>query len=130
MTNSSITSSFTWWEARRLRYNRGLVVGGILAFIAYSFVGTMLLPDSADFEVTIFTTFFQGVGYLIMIGVANLFFFLGPVSERVVNPINPERYRNICYCMGYWFSVLLPFSIPILLAVLAIFYPSIWSHSL
>src|SRR5678815_5777693 len=65
------TSPFTWWSARRVRYNVGLVVAGILAFIAYVAVGFTMLPPDADFEVTIFTTLFQGIGYLFMMGVAN-----------------------------------------------------------
>ena len=82
-------------------------------------------PDrhDADFEITIFTTLFQGVGYLVMIGVANLFYFVGPISERVFCPRDAERYRRVCFQLGFWFSVLLPFSIPALLAVLALFHP-------
>jgi hypothetical protein len=117
-------SSFVWWNARRLRYNVALVIAGILAFIAYLAVGSTMLPPDADFEVTIFTTLFQGIGYLFMIGVANVFYFLGPLSERVVRPRDPERYRCICFRLGFWFSVLLPFSIPTLLAALAVFDPS------
>jgi len=124
----SVTSPFAWWSARRLRYNIGLVVAGILAFIAYAVIGSTLLPVDADFEVTLFTILFQGVGYLVMIAVANVCYFLGPLSERFVRPTDPERYRRICYRLGFWFSVLLPFSIPTLLAALAVFHPSYWRH--
>lgn len=65
------SSAFTWWEARRLRYNVGLVVAGLLAFIAYAVLGSMLLSDDPDFEVTIFATFFQGIAYLFMIAPVN-----------------------------------------------------------
>jgi hypothetical protein len=123
------TSSFAWWSARRLRYNVALIVAGILAFIAYVAVGMSLLPRDAEFEVTIFTTLFQGIGYLFMIGVANVFYFLGPFSERIVRLHDPERYRRVCFRLGFWFSVLLPFSIPALLVVLALFYPSYLRHS-
>lgn len=51
-----------------------------------------------------------------MIGVANVFYFLDPFSERIVRPRDPERYRHICFRLCFWFSVLLPFSIPALLA--------------
>jgi hypothetical protein len=105
-----------------------LVVAGILAFITYVAVGSILLPPDADFEVTLFTTLFQGIGYLFMIGVANVFYFLGPLSERMVRPLDPERYRRICFRLGFWFSVLLPFSIPTLLAFLALFHPTYWRH--
>jgi len=125
----AITSPFAWWNARRLRYNVALVVAGILAFIAYVAVCVTLLPKDTDIEITLFTILFQGIGYLFMIGVANVCYFIGPLSERVMRPANPERYRVICYRLGFWFSVLLPFSIPVLLALLAIFNPTFLSHS-
>lgn len=84
--SDTVTSPFAWWNARRIRYNIGLVVAGILAFIAYVAVGSTLLPPDAEFEVTIFTALFQGVGYLVMIVVANVFYFVGPLSERIVRP--------------------------------------------
>ena len=127
--NDIATSPFTWWSARRLRYNVGLVVAGILAFIAYVAVGSTMLPPDTDFEVTIFTTLFQGIGYLFMMGLANVFYFLGPLSERVIRPRDPQRYRLNCFRLGFWFSVLLPFSIPVLLAALAVFHPSYLRHS-
>ncbi len=96
-------------------------MAGILAFTAYATVGSTMLPPDADFEITIFTTLFQGVGYLFMIGVANLCYFIGPLSESIVHPSDPERYRRICFRLGFWFSVSLPFSIPALLATLAVF---------
>src|SRR5580693_1163591 len=121
--DSAAISPIAWWRARRLRYNIGLVVAGILAFIAYAIVCSTLLPEDADVEITPFTIFFQGVGYLLMIGVANVFYSVGPLSERIVRPVNAERYRQICYRLGFWFSILLPFSIPALLTVLALFDP-------
>ena len=128
MSNAALTP-FEWWRIRRSRYNVALVVAGILAFIAYVVVCETILPKDAEAEITPFTMFFQGVGYLFMIGVANVCYFLGPLSERVVCPADPERYRRICYWLGLWFSVLLPFSIPGLLAVLALFHPTFLSHT-
>ncbi len=123
-----VISPFAWWGARRFRYNVGLVSAGVLAFIAYVVVGSTLLPAGADFEVTIFTTLFQGIGYFFMIGVANVCYFLGPVSEQLIHPAEPERYRRICYHLVFWFSVSLPFSIPVLLAALALLHPDSWKH--
>ena len=128
MADTAISPS-AWWAARRLRYNLGLVFAGILAFTAYVIVGSTLVPKDADFEITIFTTLFQGIGYLVMIGVANLFYFVGPISERVVCPKDPERYRSVCFQLGFWFSFLIPFSIPLLLAVLAWFHPEYFRDS-
>jgi hypothetical protein len=110
-----------WWSARRLRYNVGLVVAGVLAFAAYALIGSTL-SSRINFEVTVFTIFFQCIGYLLMIGLANVCYFLGPFSERIIRPSDPQRYRVVCYRLGFWFSVLLPFSIPMLLAMSALFH--------
>ncbi len=122
-------SSFAWWESRRLRYNAGLVAAGIIPFVCYVVVCFTLLPrvlPLPEIKVTPFTTLFQGAGYLFMMGVANVCYFLGPISEYLVRLRNIGRYRRICYRMGYWFSVLLPFSIPALLTALVLFFPNSW----
>lgn len=118
---------FVWWEARRARYNYCLIVAGVLAFISYAAVCWTLLPDTENVEITLFTMLFQAIGYLVVIGIANVCYFIGPLSERLIRPTKAVRYRITCYRLGLWFSILLPFSIPVLLAVLAIFYPSYWS---
>lgn len=116
-----------WWRVRRLRYNVALIAAGILAFIAYVVVGFTLLPREEEFEVTIFSILIQGIGFLLMVGVANVLYFLGPVSEGIVRPHNPERYRHLCFRLGFWFSVLLPLSIPALLAISAMTHQSLSS---
>jgi hypothetical protein len=65
-----------------------------------------------EFEITIFTTAFQGVGYLFMMALANVCYFLGPLSERIVRPTNTATYRKTAFRLGFWFSVLLPFMAP------------------
>jgi hypothetical protein len=122
----SLTSA-DWWSARRLHYNVGLLVAGALAFLAYVVVGFTILSAYAEFAITLFTLF-QGAGCLFMIGVANVCYSIGPLSERIIRPSDPERYRQICFRLGFWFSMILPFSIPVILAVLSIFYPNHWRH--
>lgn len=120
-------STFQWWNKRRLHYNVSLICAGILAFICYVMViytSGDVIPDA---EITIFTTLFQGIGYLILIGLANIFFFAGPIFEKLIKPKNVIRYRTIAYKMGYWFSVLLPFSIPAILIYLVLFFPEYWT---
>ena len=106
----------SWWEQRRLRYNIGLVIAGLLAFACYvgavdRGISTGAMPGA---EITLFTTGFQAIGYLVMMVVANICYFAGPLSESLVKPTNLDRYRRITYWLGFWFSVLLPFSIPAL----------------
>ncbi len=62
-------------------------------------------------EIMLFTTAFQAMGYLFMMAMANVCYFAGPLSESLVKPTNLDRYRRVTYQFGFWFSVLLPFSI-------------------
>ena len=120
------SSPFEWWKARRPRYNIGLVIAGILAFVLYVIVCVTLLPrviDPAQIDVNGLTTLVQGISYLFMMGVANVCYFLGPLSELVLRPRNVERYRRVCFLLGFWFSFLLPFCIPAGLTVLVLFFP-------
>jgi hypothetical protein len=59
-------------------------------------------------------------------GVANLCYWLGPLSERLVKPTNVDRYRRIAYQLGFWFSVLLPLSIPAILVFKSLTAPPGW----
>ena len=84
----------------------------------------MLLPSHGalvrapgDWEITVLTALFQGFAYLVMVGVANLCYYLGPWSERLVRPANVARFRKIVFRLGFWFSVLLPFTPAALLFV-------------
>jgi hypothetical protein len=118
-----------WWAARRWPYNRALIIAGIVAFVCYVVVaGTLIARIDPGVEITIFTTAFQGFGYLVAMGIANLCYFLGPLSERIIRPRDPVHFRHIAYRLGFWFSVLLPFRIPVLLSYLAVFHPEQFNH--
>jgi hypothetical protein len=105
-------SAFEWWSKRRFHYNIGLVIAGVIAFVAYATIVFSFEERIPDAEITFFSTMFQAVGYLIAMGIANIFYFLGPLSERILKPKNVTTYRKLTYNIGFWFSVLLPFSIP------------------
>ncbi|HEX8473002.1 MAG TPA: hypothetical protein VF666_03135 [Pyrinomonadaceae bacterium] len=119
-------SAFQWWEARRLRYNIGLVVAGLLAFIAYLIVLRVFSEHIPVAEITLFTILFQGMGYIFFMIVANIFYFLGAFSERLPRLRDLESHRRMTYALGFWFSVALPFVIPILLMYFAVFHPEAW----
>jgi len=111
-TDPSAWAAETWWAARRLRYNIGLLIAGPLGFVCYAVAVSRCIDLRApgEWEVTIFTIFLQGFAYLVMIGIANLCYYLGPWSERLLHPSNVARYRKIAFRLGFWFSVLLPFT--------------------
>lgn len=113
-----------WWEKRRRLYNLALLLAGLGAFACYAAVlehfscSGLDCPGSAeDTEITIFTIAFQGVGYLLAMGIANVMFGLGAFSEELFRPKNPERWRRACFLLGLCFSVVLPFAIPVLVAL-------------
>ncbi len=106
-----------WWNERRGKYNVGLILSGIFAFIIYALVVKFIVPSRADVEITLFTIVFQGIGYLFMIGIANVFYSLGAIIEKMIEPENVERYRKLTYNGGFWFSCGLPFLIPLILLV-------------
>lgn len=113
-----------WWRQGRLKYNKGLVVAGLLAFacyaIVYELVAKRLGPEA---EITLFTTLFQGIGYLFMMGVANICYNLGALAERLIRPKDLDRFRRISFALGFWGSVALPFAIPVLVLLSAYFAP-------
>jgi hypothetical protein len=118
-TDASPRAIDTWWASRRPRYNIGLLVAGALGFGLYAVAVSRCIGLRArgDWEITVLTTLFQGFVYLVMIGMANLCYYLGPVSERLVRPANVTAYRKIVFWLGFWFSVLLPFAPSVFLFV-------------
>ena len=112
MTATRDAEASDWWADHRLRYNVILVVAGIVAFLCYCAAFEVRCLGVPEAEITCFTTCFQAVGYLIGIGIANIFYSFGYLVERLLKPRSPEGYRRIAYGAGVTFSVALPFSIP------------------
>jgi hypothetical protein len=131
--NPPPSESFRWWESRRLRYNAGLVGAGILAFVAYVFVlihfhDVIHAPSpSEEDQFSGLTLGLQGFGYLFMMFVANFCYSLGHLSEGWLRPKNVDAYRKIVFRLGFWCSVALPFTVPVLL-LFDVVYSKYW-HS-
>ncbi|NLO69501.1 MAG: hypothetical protein GX102_00820 [Porphyromonadaceae bacterium] len=106
------TDAENWWKQKRKTYNIGLIIAGFLAFTLYSIVGSHFIPYEEGFEITIFTLFFQGIGYLIMMAIANLCYNLGYFADENFNTSNSPKFRKNLFNFGFWFSVILPFSVP------------------
>jgi hypothetical protein len=107
-----------WWQRRRFQYNNLLASAGIVAFIFYAILGSLLIaPYVDDFEITFFTIVSQGIGYLIMMGIANVFYNLGYWVDEKYNRNNTDEFRTMLYKLGCWFSCFLPFLIPIIIII-------------
>jgi hypothetical protein len=111
------SSSKEWWSRHRALYNLALLVAGLVAFLAYAAVLATRCSGAPDVEISGLTTLFQGVGYLVAIAMANLFYNLGSWSEAVLRPRDPLAYRRWAFRLGLGFSVALPFAIPTLVAI-------------
>ena len=106
-----------WWRKNRKKYNIALIVSGFLGFISYCIVGAVLIP-APYFEVTIFTLLFQGIGYLIMMGIANILYSLSMYVDLYLNKMEEDNLCHKIIYYGYFIiSCLLPFSISILLII-------------
>lgn len=113
----STESAAEWWGARRLRYNLALLAAGAIAFVCYVSAVWTRCAGVFGADVTIFTTVFQGIGYLLAMGLANLFYYLGPGMERFVAPVHIGTYRRWAFRAGLLFSVALPFVVPLIVLI-------------
>ena len=104
-----------WWEHRRLRYNLGLLFSGALAFLLWDIVGPKVIGP--EFDITLFALFFQGIAFGAMMGLANIFYFLGPFVDRRRNLSDDDHFRLRLFNIGFWFSISLPLILPIWLLV-------------
>ena len=118
MSAESRQDAWSWWSARRRRYNVVLALAGGAACLLYLVALAVRCADVPGVEVTLFTTAFQGVGYLIAMGVANLCYNLGPALEPRLGRRDVAAYRRAAFRAGLWFSAGLPFVIPALVFAL------------
>jgi hypothetical protein len=106
--NEDVEGIKEWWFKKRSEYNKGLIIGGFIAFVLYCLLGAIIIEPREEFEVTLFTTLFQGIAYLIAMGLANIFYTLGSITDLLFNITNSNSFRERLFASGYWFSVLLP----------------------
>ncbi len=110
----SITSdAWTWWQARRLRYNLALAAAGWAAYglnaaLFYGFHH----PIWRNWQGALSMTLFLGIMFLLVMGAANVCYLLGPVTESLVRPADIDRFRRTTFAAGSWGSVALPFVFP------------------
>lgn len=105
------------WQHNRGKYNIALIIAGFLGFMSYCIVGSIVIP-SPYFEVTIFTTLFQGIMYLFMMGLANIGYVVLMYLDQSINKSNLDSLSHKIIYYGYFgISCFLPFSISILLYI-------------
>jgi len=129
ISHESNLSAFQWWEGRRLRYNIGLVLAGVLAFLTYIIELIVFGDRIPGSEINLFVIAAQAAGYVFYMLLANAFYFLGALSERLPRMRSLDSHRRLVYGLGFWFSVAVPFLVPLLVGYYAIVHPEAWQHS-
>lgn len=113
-SDDSDEDGWTWWQARRLSYNLALGGSGLLAYalsVTTSFAFGQTVWSTAGEAVG--QTLFLGALFLVVMGVANLAYLLGPTGEAMLRPRDVGAYRRNAFAMGFWGSVALPFLVPL-----------------
>src|SRR5712671_3165592 len=106
MTSTQLNTSAdrkAWWSARRLWYNVTLVVAAPISAALLLTVWGAFETRLPCLEITLFTLLFGGVLFLLGLAPANLCYFLGPLSERVMRPHNAVAFRRSAYAIGLAF---------------------------
>jgi hypothetical protein len=101
---------WAWWQERRLGYNIALAAAGMAAYLLS--VGLHYVfgdPVWAVWQDALGFTLFLGTAYLVLMGVANICYLIGPFGEAWLKPADVEGFRRTAYRMGLWGSVALPF---------------------
>jgi hypothetical protein len=107
------SDTWTWWQARRLQYNLTLAAGGWAAYaLAVGLNYAFGHPVWRDWRGGLGMTLFLGTVYAVVMGMANVFYLLGPAVEGWVKPADVARYRRNAYAMGRWGSLAVPFCFP------------------
>ena len=102
-------STSAWWATRRLRYNAFLLLGAVASLLCLLAVAWLFAARLPCLEITAFSVAFGGIAFLVGLGLANLCYFLGPLSERWLRPKNVLRFRRTAYALGTAISLLLIF---------------------
>ncbi|MGV6862657.1 MAG: hypothetical protein ACWA41_12870 [Putridiphycobacter sp.] len=104
-----------WWSRKRKKYNYGLFFSGFISFFCYALELEFLIPFDTNSEITLFTLIPQGIGFLVFVGIANIFYDLGAFVENLISPKNKSVFRKMVFSIGFWFSFMIPFCIPLYL---------------
>jgi len=107
-TEVSLSAS-QWWAARRVRYNVALAVGAVASFLSLVAVGWVFAARLPCLEITVFSVAVGGILFLAGVGLANVCYYLGPLSEHWLRPKNVLGFRRLAFLLGTAFSLALIF---------------------
>jgi hypothetical protein len=103
-----------WWAAHRRSYNIALVLAAPVSFIALFTIWGVFEDRLPCLEINGVGVFLAPIVFSIGLGLANICYSLGPLSEWLVRPNNPLACRRWTYRLGLAFSLLLVFEPPLI----------------
>jgi hypothetical protein len=99
-----------WWSARRTRYNVLLLMAFPISVLALFAVWVLFEDQLPCFELT-GTGLGRGIVlFALALGIANVFYSLGPLGERLLRPQRPGSFRRWVFGAGMVVSLALVFS--------------------
>ena len=110
----AVTSTWAWWEGRRLVFNLGLIAVGWLGFGIQILAARLWSPDPID---PAHAVLWQGLVYVFYIVAANVLYLLGALTEGVVKPTPVEAFRRYAWRMGFAAALALPLIVAIVFAI-------------
>lgn len=116
--------AFEWWAGQRLRFNLFLIAAAPVSFASMLAVWALLGERLPCLEISAFSVFGGAIAFAVGLCLANLFYFLGPISEKLLPFKSPAMLRRILFFAGTGFSVLLIFS-PVIGNLLLAFFGTV-----
>ena len=115
-------STKIWWRKRRLVYNAGLILAGMssLTFLA----GSLEFANCAapDLQSVPMKLVYLALGYMVAMGLANLVFSLGPLTESRLKLEHVATFRRWAFGLGFAVSFALPFVGPMLFLAHCVYF--------
>lgn len=106
-----------FWRRQRLPFNIAVLISGVAAGLAYT--GVLVAwhvrpppPEEWHPDFDLYSLLLIPL-YAIGLGVANIVYLLGPLTEIVVRPRRPETFRRVIFALGTGVSALLPWMVPV-----------------
>ena len=107
--SESEVSTSLWWAAHRQRYNTILLITALVSLTSLLLVWWIFEARLPCLEITGFSLVVGGSGFFVGLCLANLCYFLGPLTEWLIHPQNVLAFRRKVFALGTGFSQLLIF---------------------